>query len=186
MNAMRAVVVVSLIAVVELSCGRDQSIEQPIAPNKTTNRQSALVCENCFVIHALDRYLALPNRYVVRRSASDNCLVLTAPFSNVQKELGTPQYRERLRAESGLIRYCDRLVLDRDVGEIVEKAGAGVSQFDGEVAIRSWTPTEMSTPFTATYFVFKNEGLLIFDVNRNFAAKIWRDGIRDRVADESR
>jgi hypothetical protein len=178
MNAMRAAGLVLLMALLALSCSRADSTGQSTSMD-SPGQPHRLACDNCFMLHALDRYLALPTRYAVRRSPSDGCLVFTAPFSDVAKELGTSQYSERLRTESGLIRYCDRAVLDRDVAEIIEKAGQGISQNDGEVAIRSWSPAEMKTPFTATYFSWKNEGLLIFDLDKDFAEKAWREGIRD-------
>lgn len=175
---MRVAGLVLIIAICELSCsGAD--LPGQSTPIDSAGRPNRLACENCFMLHALDRYLALPTRYAVRRSARDSCLVFTAPFSDVEKELGTPRYAERLRTESGLIRYCDRSILDRDVGEIIEKAGAGITQNDGEVVMRSWSAAEMKSPFTATYFVFKDEGLLILDLDKDFAERIWREGIRD-------
>lgn len=170
---------VVMMAICSLSCSRRSDHPDQSARTDSSDRPSKLACDNCFMLHALDRYLALPTRYVVRRSPRDNCLVFTAPFSFVKKELGTPQYAERLRTESGLIRYCDRSVLDRDIEEIIQKAGAGITQNDGEIVIRSWSSAEMKTSFTATYIFSKDEGLLVFDLDKDFAERIWRKGVRE-------
>lgn len=170
---MRAIGVLAMSVLCGLSCSQADSprlsAPESVFPSKT------LDCENCFMLFALDRYLALPTRYEVRRSAEDGCVAFTAPFP---VDFGTPQFAERLRTESGLIRYCDRSILDRDVVLMVEKAGPGVTRSDGEVSVRSWSSADMKTPFTATYFSWKDEGLLIFDVDRDFAERIWREGIR--------
>ena len=173
---MRAIGVLAILALCGVSCSQadspGQSAPESVVPSRT------LDCENCFMLFALDRYLALPTRYEVRRSASDGCVAFTAPFSVPSRDLGNSQFAERLRTDSGLIRYCDRSVLDRDVAEIVGKVGPGDTRKDGEVSVRSWSPADMKTPFTATYFAWKDEGLLIFDVDRDFAERIWREGIR--------
>ena len=171
---MRAIGVLAISALCGVSCSQadspGRSTPESVVPSKT------LDCENCFMLFALDRFLALPTRYEVRRSASDGCVAFTAPF-NISQDLGTSHFAERLRTESGLIRYCDRAILDRDVAQIVEQLGPGVTRNDGEVSVRSWPPAT-KPPFTATYFAWKDEGLLIFDIDPDFAERIWREGIR--------
>jgi hypothetical protein len=173
---MRRVITLTF-ALVGLSCGQADSSREPAV--ESAAQSQATDCERCFMLFALGKYLKIPTRYDVRRSAQDGCLVLTAPFSILTKELGTTLYAERLRTESGLVRYCDRAILDRDITQIQEKSGPGTVWNDGEISVHSWSSDQMKTPFTATYFVSKDEGLLIFDVDRNFAKRVWREGIRN-------
>jgi hypothetical protein len=174
---MRQFIVLATMVIIGLSCGQADFSRHSGAEH--ASGMKPMNCEDCFMLSALGRYLEIPSRYVVRRSAEDGCLVLTAPFSVRREELGTANYLKRLRTESGLVRYCERSVLDHDVAQIEEKSGSGTARDDGDVTVRSWSSAELKTPFTATYFARKNEGLLIFDIDGDFAEKIWREGTRD-------
>lgn len=142
-------------------------------------RSAASTSKNCFLLSALNRLLVIPTRYVVTREKQQGCVTLTAPAPPRGHELGTEEYAKRIKSESGLIRYCDREVLDRDVREIEAKFGLGKVKTDDGISVQVWDSDLMRSRFTTTYFASKDEGLLIYDVDPEFAVIVWRAAIKE-------
>jgi len=70
-------------------------------------------------------------------------------------------------------------VLDRDVREIEAKFGLGKVKTDDGISVQVWDSDLMRSRFTTTYFASKDEGLLIYDVDPEFAVIVWRAAIKE-------
>lgn len=149
---------------------------------RANDSKRASTCVNCYVLFALDRYFEIPPRYVIRRSAGDGCLTLTAPLPSFVSNLDPKQHADRLRTEFGVIRVCDRTFLDREVARIESENKPGAARVDGAVEIKVWHSDATKQRLTVTYFALNAEAMLVSDVAPDFAENIWREANREKAS----